>query len=337
MGETEKPGPGLPRWRGFNLQEMYWAGGPQAWREDDFRFIREFGFDFVRLPLNCRHWMVDGNPLVAREEDLARLDRAVALGRQHGLHVCLNLHYAPGYSVNFRSRRGFNLWRDPPAQEAFCRLWRVLSDRYRDIEPAALSFDLVNEPPFLFTRGLTPGRYRRVMRRAVETIRAAGDTRWLILNGVNMARRPCPGLEDLPRVAFSCRAYDPIELTHHRAEWVWLRYRRRPVWPGMPDLFGRRWDRRRLERSLRPWLELARRGTGVHCGETGCCRHTPHEVYLAWLRDVLEILGGAGIGWALWNFRGAFGVLDSGRDDVRYEPFYGHRLDRRLLELLQAF
>jgi hypothetical protein len=52
---------------------------------------------------------------------------------------------------------------------------------------------------------------------------------------------------------------------------------------------------------------------------------------------VLDILTGHNIGYALWNFRGAFGILDSGREDVSYEDWYGHTLDRELLKLLQAY
>jgi hypothetical protein len=58
---------------------------------------------------------------------------------------------------------------------------------------------------------------------------------------------------------------------------------------------------------------------------------------LARLRDVLEILTGHGIGLAVWNLRGSFGILDSGRNDVEYEDFHGHKLDRKLLELLWEF
>jgi endoglucanase len=75
----------------------------------------------------------------------------------------------------------------------------------------------------------------------------------------------------------------------------------------------------------------------VHCGEGGAYNKTPHKVVLAWLRDVLEILTGNGIGLAVWNLRGSFGIVDSGRDDVDYEDFHGHKLDRKLLELLQEF
>ncbi|MCC5021962.1 MAG: hypothetical protein J6386_03760 [Candidatus Synoicihabitans palmerolidicus] len=44
-----------------------------------------------------------------------------------------------------------------------------------------------------------------------------------------------------------------------------------------------------------------------------------------------------GIGWSLWDFlrESKCGLLDSERTDVDYEDWHGHRLDRRLLELLQ--
>ncbi len=44
----------------------------------------------------------------------------------------------------------------------------------------------------------------------------------------------------------------------------------------------------------------------------------------------------AGWGWALWNLRGSFGVMDSGRKDVSYEDFKGRKLDRAMLEVLRA-
>jgi hypothetical protein len=60
-------------------------------------------------------------------------------------------------------------------------------------------------------------------------------------------------------------------------------------------------------------------------------------VTLAWLRDVLEVLTSHNIGLALWNFRGSFGILDSGRKDMAYQDWHGHKLDRQMLDLLRAF
>ncbi len=175
------------------------------------------------------------------------------------------------------------------------------------------------------------------MRAAVAAIRAVDADRLILLDGLNYGRQPCPELADLPNVAQSCRAYEPFDLTHYRAEWVpgggrW----REPDWPLRRDLFGRRWARARLERVYAPWRALVERGVGVHCGEAGCYHHTSHDVFLRWFAEVLAVLRESGIGWALWNFRGPFGVLDSGRGDMGYEPWHGHALDRRLLDLLRA-
>ena len=92
--------------------------------------------------------------------------------------------------------------------------------------------------------------------------------------------------------------------------------------------------REMLEKFYEPWIKLAQSGTGVHCGECGCYTKTPHEIFLAWFGDVVDILTSNGIGFALWNFRGDFGILDSGRADVDYEDWYGHKLDRKLLDLI---
>jgi len=91
------------------------------------------------------------------------------------------------------------------------------------------------------------------------------------------------------------------------------------------------------EARYKPWGELARKGIGVHCGEVGCYNKTPYDVFLRWFADVLEILTGHDIGYALWNFRGSFGVLDSKRTDCKYEDWHGHQLDRQLLDVLQRF
>jgi endoglucanase len=109
-----------------------------------------------------------------------------------------------------------------------------------------------------------------------------------------------------------------------------------PTWPG-PDRNGAWWDRAKLEAHYGKWADLALQGVGVHCGEGGAFCHTPHAVFLSWLRDVLEILTSHGMGYALWNLRGSFGMLDSGRKDAAYEDWHGRQLDRKLLSLLQSF
>jgi len=58
---------------------------------------------------------------------------------------------------------------------------------------------------------------------------------------------------------------------------------------------------------------------------------------LVWMEDNLRLWKENGLGWAMWNFRGPFGVLDSGRKEVRYEDYHGHKLDRAMLDLLLKY
>jgi hypothetical protein len=88
---------------------------------------------------------------------------------------------------------------------------------------------------------------------------------------------------------------------------------------------------------LEPWVKIAAQGEQVFVGEWGCFNRTPHTVALAWMRSWLERWRAANFGWALWNFRGSFGILDSGRTDVTYEDWRGHKLDRQMLQLLQEY
>ena len=72
-------------------------------------------------------------------------------------------------------------------------------------------------------------------------------------------------------------------------------------------------------------------------GEFGAFNKTPIDVVRRWMEDMLLNWREAGWGWALWNFRGSFGIADSGRADVDYEDWRGLKLDRETLKLLQKY
>ena len=323
----------LPRWRGFNLLEMFTTRSRGDFQEDDFRWIADWGFDFVRIPMCYLLWVEGEDVFAVREQMLKKVDRCVHLGRKYGIHVCLNFHRAPGYSVNPERDEPFNLWKDEEALRAFCFHWQLFSKRYRGVPSEHLSFNLVNEPAAPSESRMTRADHERVVRAVVAAIREVDPDRLIIADGLSWGNAPCPELADLG-IAQSCRAYAPMGVSHYKATWVDSKGWPEPTWPCVLQ-HGQRWDRARLEEHYRPWADLARQGIGVHCGEGGAVCHTPHDVVLGWLRDVLEILTAHGIGFALWNFRGAFGILDSGREDVDYEDWHGHALDRELLSLLQ--
>lgn len=331
----------LPRWRGFNLLEMFTEKSNGDFREDDFRWISDWGFDFVRLPLSYLAWTEPDDWTRPREEMIAKIDRAVELGGKYGLHIDINFHRAPGYCIAPTPAEPFNLWKDKDAEDVFCLHWEFFSRRYSGIDGSKLSFDLVNEPPHIKPEYMTRADYGRVVRHATAVIRSVDPNRLVIADGVNVASTPCPELADLG-VGQSCRAYAPMGLSHYGASWTeeWMPQSKLgvPQWPGSVQSVreNKPWGRDELEEYYKPWIELARSGVGVHCGEGGAFNKTPHDVVLRWWADIMDILRGAEIGWALWNFRGSMGIIDSGRSDVAYENWHGHLLDAEFLKLLQG-
>jgi len=321
----------LPRWRGFNLLEKFNHDRNRAFLESDFEIIADWGFNFVRLPMSYLCWS-QPNPLkwcALDERVLEDIDKAVEHGRSYGVHVNLNFHRAPGYCVN-PPAEPLDLWSDQRALDAACHHWRTFARRYRGIPSQRLSFDLLNEPA-----KIDESTYVRVVRSMVEAIRGEDSNRLIIADGLDWGNTPVVGLTDLG-LGQSTRGYRPMAVSHYKASWVADSDRFEPAWPLRPE--GEEpWDRERLRREqIQPWLDLQSRGVGVHVGEWGAFRHTPHNVVLAWMKDQLELWGEAGWGWALWNLRGSFGVLGSERSDVRYEKYRKYQLDRAMLELLRS-
>jgi aryl-phospho-beta-D-glucosidase BglC (GH1 family) len=471
----------LPRWRGFNLLEKFQlGGGRKPFLEDDFRLIAQLGFNFVRLPMDYRLWIKDGNWEVLDESALAGIDQAVEWGRKYGVHVCLNFHRAPGYTVA-RPAEKTSLWTDPPTQRVCAKHWAAFARRYKGVPNARLSFNLMNEPG-----KIEPKVYAAVVRRLVEAIRAEDPDRLVIADGLQWGTDPVPELRTL-HIAQATRGYTPMEISHYKASWVHGEHFPFPQWPrplapngtllgpqkkegsyplvidgpfavatdlrlhvltvssaaelvveadgapvfrkdfrcgpgagewktaefkepykiyqnfydrdytatipaGVRQLrirvvrgdwlqvgeiglkpaiagaaeatlalkqeFGKKAQPLRYAAAapsgpfpglavqdkqwlwttrIQPWKEAEAQGIGVIVGEWGAFNKTPHDVVLRWAEDCLSNWRQAGWGWAMWNFRGSFGVLDSGRADVKYEDFQGHKLDRKLLELLQRY
>lgn len=335
----------LPLWRGFNLQEKFthkpdewmniapeWGFRNEPFRKSDFALIKEFGFNYVRLPMSYKCWCDENDWYKLKEKHLREIDQAVEYGKQYGLHVAINFHRSPGYTINDvvflpQYREKTSIWEDSETLKACAFHWKHFAERYKGIPNRNVSFNLFNEPT-----GTTEEKHDRVIRYLVEEIRSVDPNRLIAIDGFNF--KPSTNLADL-KIAQCARGYNPGVLTHYLATWGGAPDVL-PTWP-MKDQDGVLWDKKKLEETLDPWKELEKKSVGIYVGEFGVYNHTPHEVTLRFLKDYLDIFSHNGWGWAMWCFRGSFGVADSGRKDVRYEPYQGVLLDRKLIELLQDY
>ncbi len=340
----------LPKWKGFNFLDFFVPDPSQAYvhtQEESFKWMRDWGFDFVRIPMAYPYYLdIDYHKDITPEDvykisekKVAEVDAIVERAHKYGLHVSLNLHRAPGYCINAGFHEPYNLWSDQDALDAFCHHWGMWAKRYSGLSKDLISFDLLNEPSLRDDMNDQHGKreavpaatYHRVAKAAVESIRQHAPEHLIVADGNNGGHEAVPELADLG-IAQSCRGYFPFNISHYKAPWVYKDTRNLPV-PHWPDGPGA--NREALEKFYQPWFDLQDSGVGVHCGECGCYRETPHDVFLGWFGDVISVLAERNIGFALWNMSGDFGILNSKRSDVDYEDWYGQKLDRKLLELLQ--
>lgn len=345
----------LPRWRGFNLLDFFSpnpANSRRATTEEQLKWMADWGFDFVRVPMAYPYYLdFDRSRPIKPEEvyhiderQVEKIDQLVAMAHKHNLHVSLNLHRAPGYCINAGFHEPYNLWYDQEALEAFAFHWAMWAKRYKNVSAKKISFDLLNEPALIddmnnqhAKKELVPGElYHKVAKAATDAIRQQNRRHQVIADGNQVGNRVEPALIDLG-IAQSCRGYNPGIISHYKAPWANKDPENlpEPKWPG--QVGDKYLSRQMLEEYYQPWVELTKQRIGVHCGECGSWKKTPHDVFLAWFEDVLDILTTNGIGYSLWEFRGDFGILDSGREDVAYEDWHGHKLDRKLLSLLMKY
>ena len=322
----------IPLWKGFNLLEKFNGETNDPFRETDFAMIADWGFNFVRLPMSYWTWGDVNDWSKIDEATLRHIDEAIGYGQKHNIHVNLNFHRAPGYCINRGELEPYQLFEDEEAQDATRFHWRTFAKRYRGIPNHQLSFDLLNEPP-----NIPESQHNPVMLSVIEAIRDADPDRLIVADGLAVGSKPILGFVDQQLVQ-STRGYYPMQVSHHEASWIpgsdtWPE----PTWP-LTEEDGDTVDRNTLQtRLITPWQKVIAQGVKVHVGEWGAYNHTPHEVALAWMEDLLQLWQEAGWGWALWNFRGSFGILDSQRTDVQYEDYQGHQLDRKMLDLLQKY
>jgi endoglucanase len=317
-------------WKGFNLLNMFYKRDKDRnseFDEKDFVMMSQWGFSFARIPIDYRILIKSDDWHNMNEDSMRHLDKLIEYGKKYNVHICLNLHRAPGYTVA-RPPEKTNLWTEKEPQEAFCRMWGFFAQRYKDVPNENLSFNFVNEP-----HDVDEAPYAAVIKMAAEAIRAQDTKRLMIADGLNWGREPSPIIKKLG-IAQAGRGYEPHRLTHYKASWVeGSEDYPVPVWPNGSDMTKEKlW-----ETDFNAWKKIMESGCGVIIGEWGCHNRTPHEVVLKWMEDNLQIYKEAGIGWALWNLKGSFGVLDSGRTDVDYEDFNGHKLDRKMLDLLLKY
>jgi endoglucanase len=296
--------------------------------EEDVTLIARLGYDHVRLPVDEEQlWDESGQP---EEEAFALLESALDWCAAQGLPVIVDLHILRSHHFNQADKP---LWTDSREQERFLEVWRQLSDRLNARPNDQVAYELMNEAV-----ADDPEDWNQLLARAVEVVRelepertiVIGSNRWQQVETFDQLRIP----EGDPNILLSFHLYTPMALTHYGASWTKVGEYEGPVrYPGevvaeadlagLPDELvgavrdnrGLYFDRTVLEELVVKPLALARKAKlPLYCGEWGALPSVPRADRLRWYRDFRSVLEQNGIGWAHWDYKGGFGVVDRERN-----------------------
>ncbi len=155
--------------------------------EPDIERIAAEGFNSVRVPINARFLIEDGEPVRYKERHLQLIDRVIDWCRKYRLYVILDLHGAPGgqtgTNIDDSEFDQPELFTDERNRRITVDLWRMLADRYKD-EWIVAGYDLLNEPlPDWFAK--YNDRIMPLYNDIVKAIREVDDRHMIILEGAH--------------------------------------------------------------------------------------------------------------------------------------------------------
>lgn len=332
---------GLPFTRGVNLTGWLQAPGVRQvqfsrFTRQDLFDIRTLGFDVIRLPVNLPAMTGPAPDHTVDPLLFFFLDQIVDWAEELGLHLILENHASS---------------QAPTATDVdsfLVPVWRQLAQHYRDRSPLLL-YEMLNEP-----HGIAEIRWHEIQEMVVASIRAIDPERLLVVSAADWSSYR--NLELLPtyqddKLIYTFHFYDPFVFTHQGATWVtpsMMSLRGVPFpydaqrMPPLPQALAGSWidaaltayDTEGTLADIRDLIDIAarfstERGVPVFCGELGVYipNSDPRDRVL-WYDIVRSHLEERAIPWAMWDYRGGFGL---------FEPGTGEQFDFDLNEpLLEA-
>ncbi len=294
----------------------------------DIHLMRRLGFDHVRLGIDADALVRDGGADGLNAPFAAQLDASVKTMLDDGLAVIIDVHPSDSYKQQ--------LAKDPAAVTQFVALWRALAAHFAPLDPERVFFEVLNEPEFE-----DGAQWWHVESAAAAAIRQAAPRHTIIAAPFHYS-----GLQDLltldpiqianqdANVIYTFHDYEPFPFTHQGATWAGPRMipLRRIPYPSTPELltplldeesslydqfwlnsYGlNRWDAHRIASEVAFATRWARlHHVPVYCGEFGVLRkNADPAMRAAWIHDMRAALEANGIGWAMWDYSGGFGVVE---------------------------
>ncbi len=304
-------------------------------KRDDFRRVKRWGFDHVRIPVDYE--LVLNDDFSYREDGFRRLEECIAWCREDGLNMILDLHKTPGFSFDAgENEEGF--FYSEKYQQIFYDLWSQFARRFGSCEN--LSFELLNE----VSEKKYCGEWNRIIRKAIKTIRIHASQIHILVGGYH--NNSIDAIRDLDppydeNIVYNFHCYSPLVFTHQGAYWIpqmkrdfrmpfrstygeYEKATRENIYEGYIEHFkdeDQIIDRTYFIDMFKQAIEIAKkRNAPLYCGEYGVIDLASKEDTLEWYRCISSVFDEYGIGRAMWSYKEMdFGLCDAHYDDIRKE------------------
>lgn len=292
--------------------------------EKDVKYLASLGFDHLRIPADEEQlWLENGQQ---DTEGFSLLHQALGWCKKYNLDAVVDLHILRSHHFNNKEKP---LWTKPEAQERFFQCWRDLSKELRSYPVEDVAYELMNEPV-----ADDPEDWNKLVDKAVEIIRQEEPIRKIVI-GSNLWQSPdtfdklrIPANDK--NIILSFHMYRPMLLTHYKASWVSTKDYKGPVnYPGvivkdddiqnLPDSLKTQinksdkfYDIQKIRDHFKKPIAVAKElNLPLYCGEWGALPALPAEARFRWYKDVKTALDENNIGWATWDYKGGFGIINN--------------------------
>ncbi|MCM8791814.1 MAG: glycoside hydrolase family 5 protein [Candidatus Omnitrophica bacterium] len=281
----------IKRWGKASLEEFENLFYINFIKEDDFKIIKNLGFNCVRIPFNYR--------IVEDGSKFRYLKKVVNWSRKYDLLAILDMHSAPGaqnQDWHSDSSGVALLWRKKNYQKKFIEFWEKIASVFRE-EEAVAGYDILNEPvcedlDVLF----------KIYKDVVSVIRKIDRKHIIFLEGNRWAQDiDFLGSPWEDNLVYSIHFYAPLEFT--------FGFVRNLKYPG--KIQGKHFSKDNLKRLLNRYYQIKERyQVPIYVGEFGQqsrCSYCGKE--FLWLKDTLEIFKEFGFSWTYWTYKAIAGGM----------------------------
>ncbi len=304
---------------------------------EDFPVIKSWGADHVRVPVDYE--LLEDRNGEPRESGYLRLEKTIALCREAGLNMVLDLHKTAGFSFD-KNEGEAGFFENEYYQERFLMLWERIADRFGG-NTDMLAFELLNE----VTEKEYGPVWNRIASECIARIRAIAPGIPILVGGYWHNSAVSVKDIDVPvdeNIIFNFHCYEPLIFTHQGAYWMETMDPdlRLPAYASYGEMAAacRRTqiyscvdlDALPSEEGLSTEFFISfmaeavaaaeAKSVPLYCGEYGVIDKASPEDALAWYRMINAAFLHYGIGRAAWSYRRMdFGLSDERMDAVREE------------------